>query len=121
EMVSGRRPFAAESAAATVSAILTREPPPIARYSTEAPAELQRIVGKALRKDREERYQTSNDILIDLKDLKQKLGFKERLELSAQRAPRDHAESASRGEAAEFQTTPLPAADTNKEAGMRMA
>ncbi|MEK6324036.1 MAG: protein kinase [Acidobacteriota bacterium] len=70
EMVSGRQPFAAESAAATTSAILTTEPLPLARYSREAPAELERIVSKALRKDREERYQSARDLLIDLKSLK---------------------------------------------------
>src|SRR5262249_16505789 len=47
EMISGRQPFAADSAAETISATLTREPEPLARYSPEAPAELQRIVSKA--------------------------------------------------------------------------
>jgi TolB-like protein len=70
-MVSGRQLFAAESAAATFSSILTREPAPLVRFSPEAPPELQRIVSKALRKDREERYQTVKDLLVDLKDLKQ--------------------------------------------------
>ena len=84
EMVSGRRPFAAESAAATFSAILTREPPPIARYSIEAPAELQRIVSKALRKDREERYQSSKDLQIDLRHLKQRLELDAEMQRSSQ-------------------------------------
>src|SRR5437762_4372163 len=53
EMLSGRQPFASESAAATISAILTHEPPPLARYAREIPAELQNIISKALRKDRE--------------------------------------------------------------------
>ncbi|MEK6325765.1 MAG: alpha/beta fold hydrolase, partial [Acidobacteriota bacterium] len=75
EMVSGRQPFAAESAAATTSTILTKEPPPLARYSREVPGELERIVSKALRKDREERYQTSKDLLIDLKSLSEELTF----------------------------------------------
>src|SRR5712692_6956547 len=47
EMVSHVRPFAAESAAATISAILTHDPEPLARYSRGVPAEMERIVSKA--------------------------------------------------------------------------
>ncbi len=75
EIVTGHQPFPTESAAATFSSILTREPPPLARYSREVPAELERIVRKTLRKDREERYQTARDLLIDLKNLKHHLEF----------------------------------------------
>jgi len=74
EMISGRQPFAAESAAATLSAILTQEPSPVARYSTQAPEELQRILRKCLEKDRERRYQTVRDLAIDLENLRQTSG-----------------------------------------------
>lgn len=70
EMVSGRQPFVAESAAGTLSAILTQEPPPLARYATNVPEELQRIVRKCLEKDREQRYQSTRDLLVDLATLK---------------------------------------------------
>lgn len=70
EMVTGRKPFEAESAVGTISAILTREPPPLARYAHDVPSELQRILHKALEKDREERYQSARDLFIDLKNLK---------------------------------------------------
>src|SRR5207245_903107 len=83
EMLSGRQPFASESAAATASAILTHEPLPLARYAGEVPAELQNMVWKALRKDREERYQVAKDMLLDLKNLKQRLEFEAELERSA--------------------------------------
>src|SRR5437867_1918301 len=43
EMLSGRQPFANDSAAATASAILTHEPLPLARYCVDVPDELQRI------------------------------------------------------------------------------
>ncbi len=66
EMLAGRQPFAAESAAAILSAILAHEPAPLARYSNEAPEELQRIIRKCLEKDRERRYQTMRDAAIDL-------------------------------------------------------
>jgi eukaryotic-like serine/threonine-protein kinase len=80
EMVSGRQPFASESRATTIAAILTREPPPLARFSPEVPAELERIVAKALRKAREERYQGIQDLVLDLKNLKEQLEFEARLE-----------------------------------------
>src|SRR5580765_1493697 len=59
EMIAGTQPFAAGSPADTISAILTRETMPLARYSPQVPGEVERIVGKALAKNREERYQTA--------------------------------------------------------------
>jgi serine/threonine-protein kinase len=82
EMTSGRQPFVSENAAATFSAILTRELPPLARYSKEVPAELDRIATKALRKDREQRYQSAKDLALDLKSLKHHLEFEAELERS---------------------------------------
>jgi len=82
EMVSGRHPFAQESPAATLSAILTREPVPLARCASGLPDELQRIVRKALSKRKEARYQGIKDLLIDLRELKQELEFKAKLERS---------------------------------------
>jgi len=57
---------------------LKDEPPPVAGYVPDAPRELERIVGKALRKDRIGRYQTVKDLLNDLKDLKQELMLADR-------------------------------------------
>ena len=48
----------------------------------EVPVEFQRIIGKALRKDREERYQTIKDLLINLKSFKEELSFARKLERS---------------------------------------
>src|SRR5437667_1056730 len=66
EMLSGRQPFASESAAATISAILNEEPPTLLRYAPDLPEELQRIARKCLEKDRERRYQTMRDVAIEL-------------------------------------------------------
>jgi len=82
EMVSGQQPFASKSSAATASAILTLEPPPVARFSNDVPAELERILGKALRKNADDRYQTARDLLIDLRSLREELEFQHRLERS---------------------------------------
>ena len=79
ELLTNHQPFAQKSSAATASAILTTDPPPLARFSKEVPAELERIIAKTLRKDADERYQTTKDLLIDLKSLKDELDFQHRL------------------------------------------
>ena len=73
EMVTGRAPFAGLTQSDVIAAILKDEPPPVTEYLPESPRELERILAKALRKDREGRYQTVKDLLTDLKDLQQKL------------------------------------------------
>ena len=83
ELLSGQRPFADKSAAAIASAILTREPPPLARFAPDLPAELERIVAKSLRKDPDARYQTAKDLLIDLRALREERSFQAKLARSA--------------------------------------
>jgi eukaryotic-like serine/threonine-protein kinase len=84
EMVAGRAPFDGATAADLIISIVEKEPAPLSRYSPGIPAELQRIVSKALRKDREARYQTVKDLLIDLKSLREELEFEAKLERSGQ-------------------------------------
>ncbi|MCA1602435.1 MAG: protein kinase [Acidobacteria bacterium] len=74
ETVAGGLPFAGSTSSEVMAAILSeKEPQPLARYSREVPAELERIVSKALTKNREGRYQSAKDLLIDLRNLKRKL------------------------------------------------
>ncbi|MFN0122653.1 MAG: serine/threonine protein kinase, partial [Blastocatellia bacterium] len=73
EMLAGRRPFAGATTSDVMAAILTAEPAPLSQHLPEASSELERIVAKALRKDREERYQVVRDLLVDLKKLRQGL------------------------------------------------
>jgi eukaryotic-like serine/threonine-protein kinase len=73
EMITGNAPFEGATSSDVIAAILKTEPPPLGHYLPEAPGELARIVTKALRKDREERYQTIKDLLVDLKRLRQEL------------------------------------------------
>src|SRR5262249_54996364 len=73
-----------ETTSDVIVSILEREPPPLAQISPKAPAELQRIIGKALHKDREGRYQTAKDLLSDLKSLKQDLELEAKYEYSLQ-------------------------------------
>jgi len=82
EMAAGRPPFAAATSANPLVSILEKEPPPLDEHAPDVPAEFQRIISKALRKDREERYQTIKDLSIDLKSLKEELSFAQKLERS---------------------------------------
>ena len=77
EMVAGCSPFVAETSNEIISAILSKKThAPLTRYSHFVPERLEEIVEKALTKNKEERYQTSKDLLIDLKRLQQTLRLK---------------------------------------------
>ncbi|HKY41953.1 MAG TPA: protein kinase [Pyrinomonadaceae bacterium] len=109
EMVAGRTPFEGETSTDVIVAITQKDPPPLARFAANVPAELDWIVMKALRKDRDERYQTIKELLTDLRRLKQRLEFEAELERSA--APGSF--SGSRiSELAAPQTTPERAVPT---------
>lgn len=69
EMLAGHSPFGGQTPSDTLAAILEREPGPLAKEDSGLPAKLERIVGKALRKDREKRYQTSRELALDLESL----------------------------------------------------
>jgi len=79
EMVAGRTPFAGQSSSDVLAHILERDPAPLARFDPQAPPELQRIIGKALRKDRSQRYQTVQDLLLDVQALHADLDAQARL------------------------------------------
>jgi eukaryotic-like serine/threonine-protein kinase len=83
EMIAGRTPFEGETSTDVLVAITQKEPPPLARFAPDVPAELDWIVMKALRKDRDERYQTIKELITDLRRLKQRLEFESELERSA--------------------------------------
>ena len=80
EMVAGEKPFVGETTSDVFAAILKVEPASLSHVAPETPAELARIVSKALRKDREERYQVVKDLLLDLKSLKEDVNFQARLD-----------------------------------------
>jgi serine/threonine-protein kinase len=70
EMAAGHSPFARETVADTIASILELEPPPLAQFASEVPEAMERIIRRALSKNREERYQTARELLDDLKSLK---------------------------------------------------
>jgi serine/threonine protein kinase/Flp pilus assembly protein TadD len=67
EMITNQLPFKGEHDAAVIHSIVNDSPEPLARYKADVPEGLQRIVDKALTKDKEERYQHADDFLADLK------------------------------------------------------
>jgi TolB-like protein/Flp pilus assembly protein TadD len=73
EMIAGRAPFDGPTPIDVMTQVLDRDPRPLTSFSYGAPIELQRIVSKAMRKDREERYQTAKDLLLDMRSLKREL------------------------------------------------
>ena len=74
EMIAACKPFVGGTVNETVAAIVSQTPAlPLSRYCPTVPNRLQDIVEKALAKNRDERYQTSKDLLIDLKRLQRSL------------------------------------------------
>jgi len=73
QMAAGVLPFQGETSAIVFEAILNREPLPLTQVNAALPADLNRIMGKALEKDRSLRYQTATDLKTDLMRLKRDL------------------------------------------------
>jgi Tol biopolymer transport system component len=111
ELVAGRAPFEGPSTNDVIAAILTQEAPPLSRSSPAVPAELERIIAKALEKDREKRYQAVSDLRLDLKRLRQRLEFEAEL---ARSGPSSE-QAATNEPAAEASARPRPAHPTAEE------
>ena len=73
EMLAGRAPFDGETQTDVMAAVLMKEPLPLTQHAPELPAKLQRVVERALQKDKEARYQTATELLDDLRDVKRDL------------------------------------------------
>jgi eukaryotic-like serine/threonine-protein kinase len=69
EMASGNQPFAEKNIALTLDAVLHRQPPSPREINAELPLELERIIQKALEKDREQRYPSADALRADLQQL----------------------------------------------------
>jgi eukaryotic-like serine/threonine-protein kinase len=80
EMVTGRAAFEGETSSDVIAEILKVEPRSPAELAPEVPPEVERIIGKALRKDRATRYQGVADLQIDLQDFKKETEFQAKLQ-----------------------------------------
>jgi serine/threonine protein kinase/tetratricopeptide (TPR) repeat protein len=70
EMITGRAPFRGDHELAVIYLILNEESKPITELRSGVPIELERIVDKALEKNKEDRLQSANEMLVDLKRLR---------------------------------------------------
>lgn len=103
ELFTGKRPFEGEGHLDVVSSILRDDPIPIREIAPTLPRQLERIVGKALRKDRDHRYQHIKDLEIDIEDLRDEIRFESKRGNSAdQLLP---AQTASAGRFSTFTST----------------
>jgi serine/threonine protein kinase/tetratricopeptide (TPR) repeat protein len=75
ELLSGNVPFKGEHQAALMYSLINEDPPPIARFNDKVSPDLQRIVDKALAKDKSERYQHMDDMLADLRKERKSLEY----------------------------------------------
>jgi Tol biopolymer transport system component/serine/threonine protein kinase len=77
EMLTGAPAFGPTPSGSVLDAIIHREPEPIARFTYESPAELERIVRKAMAKAPDERYPDARSLLVDLRTLRRQLDAEE--------------------------------------------
>ena len=73
EMATGRRAFAGQTSSEIAAAILNQPPAPLHEFNADLPVELDRIINKALEKNRKLRFQTASDLRADLQRLKRDL------------------------------------------------
>jgi len=69
EMATGRLPFSGPNATETMARILHEQPEAIARFNYDIPEELERATRKCLEKDRDRRYQSARELIVDLRNL----------------------------------------------------
>jgi serine/threonine protein kinase/Tfp pilus assembly protein PilF len=108
EMATGHRPFLGETTADIIASVLRSEPAPMADWVDDLPAELDWIVTKALSKDIEARYQTSNEFRADLEKVKKRIEFDNSLSRSAGHISRDDGQKDGNNKVLSTAEQPIP-------------
>ena len=107
QMATGRLPFFGETVTETIDHISHSQPEAIARFNYNIPAALELIIKKTLRKDRDERYQTIHDVLVDLREARRELELSGSVERSV--APTQNVSQSSTTVLSTPSTLPEPA------------
>jgi len=110
EMIAGCLPFQASDIHRQIIAIQEAEPLPFSQHVNGVPERLEEIIDKCLAKDKNERYQTAKDLLIDLRNLRRKLDVDAEIERTAAPAMRN---SSAAGSQAPATNPAAPAATTS--------
>src|SRR6266568_4768626 len=74
EMITGKKPFSGDNQTEMLRSLLDDEAPRLSAHRQDVPPDLQRIVGKALKKSREDRYQSARELLADLREFDRAAG-----------------------------------------------
>jgi eukaryotic-like serine/threonine-protein kinase len=112
EMIAGCLPFPGSDIHRQIIAIQEAEPSPLSQHVNGVPERLEEIIDKCLAKDKNERYQTAKDLLIDLRNLRRKLDVDAEIERTVAPALR----SASAANSASPATSPVATAPTTSSA-----
>ena len=112
EMLAGCLPFQGSDVHRQIIAIQESEPLPLSQHVTGVPERLKEIIDKCLAKDKNERYQTAKDLLIDLRNLRRKLDVDAEIERTVGPALRSSSAANSQSPA----TNPVAIASTTSSA-----
>ena len=74
EMVTGARAFAGDSSISTIAAVVNQEPKPPSEINARIPRDLERIIGRCLRKDPARRFQHLDDVAVELEEVRVESG-----------------------------------------------
>ena len=119
EAVTGTKPFSGDSVIRSLHMLVYEPAAPLAELNPAAPAELQRIVRKCLAKERDQRYQTARDLILDLKNLRRELDLSDELQRSVASYRADTPKTQTDGNAAG--SAPLSGPTKAKDAALTNA